>query len=68
MFYTQRVVDVADGKPKWSGMQNQSDLIEDTPADLKRKREEEQKEEKKKQKQEEEKNGEKDADKENKQK
>ncbi|KAF2455645.1 Mss4-like protein [Lineolata rhizophorae] len=31
MFYSQRVMDVPDGLPKWSAMQGQSDLIEDTP-------------------------------------
>jgi len=41
MFYPHRVVDIPDGKPKWSGLQNQSELIEDSPKDLKRKREEE---------------------------
>jgi hypothetical protein len=40
MFYGRRVVDIPDGKPKWSGINNQSDLIEDSPPDLKRKREE----------------------------
>lgn len=41
MFYANRVVDIADGKPKWTGMNNKSDLIEDSPPDLKRKREKE---------------------------
>ena len=45
MFYPRRVVDILDGKPKWSGINNESDLIEDSPKeakeDLKRKREEE---------------------------
>jgi hypothetical protein len=45
MFYGNRVVDVPDGKPKWSGLNDQSDLIEDSPPDLKRKREEEKEEE-----------------------
>ena len=40
MFYGRRVLDIPDGKPKWSGINNQSDLIEDSPPDLKRKREE----------------------------
>jgi hypothetical protein len=41
MFYTQRLVDIPDGKPKWSGMSGQSDLIEDSPEEevKKRKRE-----------------------------
>jgi len=33
MFYGQRVVDVPDGLPKWSGMADESDLIEDSPPD-----------------------------------
>jgi hypothetical protein len=48
MFYEQRVVDVKDGLPKWSGMSGKSELIADSPADAikKRKREiEEEKEE-----------------------
>ncbi|KAG0646421.1 hypothetical protein D0Z07_7356 [Hyphodiscus hymeniophilus] len=46
MFYEQRLVDIPDGKPKWSGMSGQSDLIEDSPADAikKRKREVEEEE------------------------
>ncbi len=44
MFYSRRVVDIPDGKPKWTGINNESDLIEDSPKkakeDLKRKREE----------------------------
>jgi hypothetical protein len=41
MFYEKRVVDIPDGLPKWSGMQGESDLIEDSPAEdvKKRKRE-----------------------------
>ena len=31
MFYGQRVVDIKDGKPKWSGLNDESDLIEDSP-------------------------------------
>lgn len=42
MFYTRRILDINDGKPKWSGISNESELIEDTPEqDKKRKREEE---------------------------
>ena len=48
MFYPRRVVDIPDGKPKWTGINNESDLIEDSPKqakdDLKRKREEEKEE------------------------
>ena len=50
MFYTRRVVDIPDGKPKWSGLQNASELIADSPRqavkELKRKREEEELEKK----------------------
>ncbi|KAK6438379.1 hypothetical protein LTR95_005417 [Oleoguttula sp. CCFEE 5521] len=31
MFYGQRVMDIPDGLPKWSGLNNSSDLIEDSP-------------------------------------
>lgn len=41
MFYSQRVVDIPDGKPKWTGVNDQSELIEDSPPHLKRKRDEE---------------------------
>lgn len=41
MFYGFRVVDIPDGKLKWTGLNNQSDLIEDSPLDLKREREKE---------------------------
>jgi len=45
MFYGQRVMDIPDGLPKWSGLSNESDLIEDSPPDIvrgfERKREEE---------------------------
>lgn len=46
MFYSQRVVDIPDGKPKWTGMNDKSDLIEDSPpaAIKKRKREVEEEE------------------------
>ena len=41
MFYTRRILDINDGKPKWSGISNESELIEDSPEqDKKRKREE----------------------------
>ena len=41
MFYSQRLVDIPDGRPKWSEMSGKSDLIEDSPAEevKKRKRE-----------------------------
>ena len=45
MFYPMRQVDIPDGKPKWTGIDGQSDLCEDSPPDLKRKREEEKKKE-----------------------
>lgn len=41
MFYTRRVVDIPDGKPKWSGLNDQSELLEDGHPELKRKRGEE---------------------------
>ncbi|KAL8802943.1 MAG: hypothetical protein Q9182_003493 [Xanthomendoza sp. 2 TL-2023] len=49
MFYPRRVLDINDGKPKWSGINDSSDLIADSPQDavneLKRKRKEEQEKE-----------------------
>jgi hypothetical protein len=46
MFYEQRVVDIPDGVPKWSGMTKTSELIADSPSEAvkKRKREIEEKE------------------------
>ena len=38
MFYQRRVVDIPDGKPKWTGINNQSELIEDSPPELMKKR------------------------------
>lgn len=41
MFYPRRILDINDGKPKWSGISNESELIADTPEqDKKRKRDE----------------------------
>lgn len=34
MFYGQRVMDIPDGLPKWTGLNNESDLIEDSPPEL----------------------------------
>jgi len=34
MFYGQRVIDIPDGLPKWDGINNDSNLIEDSPAEL----------------------------------
>jgi len=31
MFYGQRVMDIPDGLPKWTGLSNDSELIEDSP-------------------------------------
>lgn len=31
IFYSQRVMDVPDGLPKWSGLDKKSELIEDSP-------------------------------------
>jgi len=39
MFYGERVIDIPDGLPKWSGMANDSDLIEDSPPDMIKERE-----------------------------
>jgi len=33
MFYGQRVVDIPDGLPKWSGINDESELIQDSPPD-----------------------------------
>lgn len=35
MFYPRRVLDINDGKPKWSGINGSSDLIVDTPEEHK---------------------------------
>ena len=35
MFYPRRVLDINDGKPKWSGINNESELIADTPEEHK---------------------------------
>lgn len=53
MFYDQRVVDVKDGTPKWTGLDDKSELIEDSPKEAiekneKRKKEEAEKKEKEK--------------------
>ena len=34
MFYGQRVVDVPDGLPKWDGLNDASNLIEDSSPEL----------------------------------
>ena len=34
MFYTQRVMDIPDGLPKWTGINDQSDLVEDSPPEM----------------------------------
>lgn len=48
MFYDQRVIDIPDGLPKWTGLNETSDLIEDSPPEMvakhERKREKEQRE------------------------
>ena len=51
MFYPRRVLDINDGKPKWSGINGSSELIADTPEThkeehKKRKREDEEKKQK----------------------
>ena len=30
MFYTQRLMDIPDGVPKWTGINKESELMEDT--------------------------------------
>ena len=34
MFYPQRVMDVPDGLPKWTGINQSSELIEDSPPEM----------------------------------
>ena len=41
MFYGSRVVDIPDGKPKWTGLDEQSDLIEDSPPEMKKRKRDE---------------------------
>ena len=48
MFYDQRVMDIPDGLPKWTGLDNSSDLIEDSPPEMVRERERKKAEEHKK--------------------
>ncbi|TVY18151.1 hypothetical protein LARI1_G003653 [Lachnellula arida] len=38
MFYGSRLVDVKDGLPKWTGLDGKSELIEDSPVEMVRKR------------------------------
>jgi len=38
MFYPRRVLDINDGKPKWTGINDDSELIADSPADAVKKR------------------------------
>jgi len=47
MFYEKRLVTIPDGLPKWSGMQNKSELIEDSPPDAVKNRKREIEEEEK---------------------
>lgn len=52
MFYTRRILDINDGKPKWTGINDSSDLMADSPQEavneLKRKRQDEEQEKSKK--------------------
>jgi hypothetical protein len=48
MFYSQRVMDIPDGLPKWTGLNNSSDLIEDSPPELVRETERKKEEERQK--------------------
>ena len=41
LFYSQRVIDIPDGLPKWTGLDKKSELIEDSPPDLVTERERE---------------------------
>ena len=41
------MVDIPDGKPKWTGMNEKSDLIEDSPSDLKKRKRDEEEDSKK---------------------
>ncbi|MCJ1310522.1 hypothetical protein MMC25_004186 [Agyrium rufum] len=52
MFYGSRVVDIPDGKPKWTGLNEKSDLIEDSPVESVKKRKRDVEEEKEKEKKE----------------
>ena len=45
MFYPRRVLDINDGKPKWTGINNTSELIADSPAETVKKRKREKNEE-----------------------
>lgn len=38
MFYNRRVIDIPDGKPKWTGLNDKSELIEDSPPELKKRK------------------------------
>ena len=38
MFYSQRVVDIPDGKPKWTGLNDSSELMDENEHAKKRKR------------------------------
>lgn len=37
MFYGERVMDIPDGLPKWTGLNETSELIEDSPPEMVRK-------------------------------
>lgn len=50
MFYGERVIDIPDGLPKWSGMKDKSELIEDSPEEAKEEYEKKKAEEKKEEK------------------
>ena len=48
MFYGQRLLDIPDGKPKWTGISGESDLGWDSPKEAIEKREKAKKEEEEK--------------------
>ncbi|KAF1986525.1 hypothetical protein K402DRAFT_312185, partial [Aulographum hederae CBS 113979] len=47
-FYGERVNDIPDGLPKWTGLSDESDLVEDSPREVVQKRERQKEEERKK--------------------
>jgi len=48
MFYGNRQLDIKDGRPKWTGINGKSELVEDSPVEMVRKRKREIEEEKEK--------------------
>jgi hypothetical protein len=48
MFYGQRAIDLPDGLPKWSGINDESELMEDSPPEAYRALEEKKRKEREK--------------------